>query len=217
MKSFDKDSVKQRLIISARKNANWAIISEDAMIDSVFTSVADSEDELARYGEYLLGERKWDTAQNLSSLVTQASLVGHKPHRKISAVGTIVVSHSQNLNQFGRTFFDLDDITNPLGNWTSQNQYAILEGTRFSSINGVEYIAISTEQSQQYTTGAEIQADGSISFEHYKYLRVPVIQGKIKVLSIANVQGTPSEIITLNTGSCEEAFKYFFCFFAGFC
>jgi len=94
MKRFDAEAIKARLLDRMRVKLNWALLSENGVISAIMDTFADSEAELARYAEYLLGEKKWTTAQNVSSLNSQVGLIGRKSHRMRSAISYVIVSHS---------------------------------------------------------------------------------------------------------------------------
>lgn len=163
MKRFDAEAIKARLLDRMRVKLNWALLSENGVISAIMDTFADSEAELARYAEYLLGEKKWTTAQNVSSLNSQVGLIGRKSHRMRSAISYVIVSHSDEsganrLSNFGRTFFNLDDRSNydnitkdpdpqdtfrslALVPWTYDTPYVIPRGTRFISASGVEFVS----------------------------------------------------------------------------
>lgn len=150
-----------------RVKSDWAQISTDGTISSLLDTFADGQAELARYMEYLLGEKKWTTAQNISSLITQTDLIGRKSHRKRSAIGYVIVSHTDienihRLKNYGQTFFNLDERSNydniskdpdpqyairtqSLVPWAYPESYVIAKGTRFLSARGIEYIATETK------------------------------------------------------------------------
>lgn len=118
---------------------------------------------MARYAEYLLGEKKWKTAQNMSSLNTQVGLIGRKSHRKRSAISYLTVTHTdpegvERLENLGKTFFNLNDESNydnisrdsdpqqitktkSLTPWTFDRPYVIPKYTRFVSASGVEFVS----------------------------------------------------------------------------
>src|SRR6478735_2090194 len=101
MKKFDPDSIKSRFVTSITKNEEWAQILSDSAIDSLATSTVEPVAEAVRYFEYLQKESKWKPAQNLSSMITEAQYLGYTPRRKISAVGSLVISHDPNLKMVG--------------------------------------------------------------------------------------------------------------------
>ncbi len=163
MKRFDSDAIIARLVGRMRTNIDWALLSENGTIQGLLDTFSDGLAENSRYLEYLLAEKKWNAAQNLSSLMTMAPLIAYKAHRPRSSMGVIIVSHTDpqgiaRLPNFGRTFFSLDDQSNydniaedpdpqitsrtqALVPWTFPTAYTILKGTRFPASNGFEYIA----------------------------------------------------------------------------
>lgn len=94
MIQFDYDS-----ILSALRD-NLTSIMEDANIarysasQKILEAVAEELQSLAQYTEYLTRESKWSLCQNLSSIMTQATMFGYKVHRKTGAVGSLQVSAS---------------------------------------------------------------------------------------------------------------------------
>ena len=146
-----------------RTDVDWALLSENGTIQALFGTFSDGLAEISRYMEYLLAEKKWNAAQNLSSLMTMAPLIAYKAHRPRSAIGVIIVSHTDpqgtsRLPNFGRTFFGLDDQSNfddisedpdpqvlsrtqALVPWTFPKGYTVIEGTVFPASNGYQYIA----------------------------------------------------------------------------
>jgi hypothetical protein len=221
MKTFDSAAIKARMLERARINSNWSLISEDAVISLIFDSVSDSVAEDSRYMEYLLSEKKWDTAQNISSLKSMAKLVAYKPHRPKSATGTIIISHSDRLQNYGKTFFNLDDASDydslVVEDGTGEqenvhykhlqslrpydgNQITVPKGTIFSSADGIEFITLET-----VTIRKPAVPYLETSWQGYKYAKVTAIQGKSKSLTIANSQGIPNETIVLPVNNCEDA------------
>lgn len=166
MKRFDAEAIKARLMERMRVKEDWALLSEDGTVSALLDTFADSEAELARYMEYLLGEKKWTTAQNISSLNTQTGLIGRKSHRSKSATGYVVISHTDasgvnRLANYGQTFFNLDDRSNydnitpdtvvtdvtrtqALVPWTHDVSYVVPKLTRFISAKGIEFISTET-------------------------------------------------------------------------
>ena len=172
-----------------RVKSNWAQISNDGTISSLLDTFADSQSELARYMEYLLGEKKWTTAQNISSLITQTDLIGRKSHRKRSAIGYVVVSHTDienihRLKNYGQTFFNLDERSNydniskdpdpqyairtqALVPWTYPESYVIARGTRFLSARGIEYIATETRGIRALATPYDAIVSDTSKYEEF--------------------------------------------------
>jgi hypothetical protein len=167
MKRFDSAAIKERLISRIRINANWAILLEDGTITNLIDVISEGNAELARYAEYLLLEKKWLTASNMTSLTHMADLISAKRSRKKSASGYVIVSHTDvngvnRLAELGKSYFKVtdpsnyDDITpNPdktytfsetraLVPWTYSEPYTIPIYTKFFTSDGKTFF--STEQ-----------------------------------------------------------------------
>lgn len=228
--------MKARLLERLRLRTDWALISGDGTVSALLDTFADSEAELARYMEYLLAEKKWTTAQNTSSLIAQSALIGRKPRRKRSATGYVVISHTDasgvsRLDNFGQTFFNLDDrsdydnitkdesinagYTQALVPWTHEKSYVIPRGTRFSSSSGVEFIATETLAIKALKTPYDAIVSDPIKLQQFvagggwdgiKYLKVPVIQGvqRSQVMTTA-ATGAQFENFLLAVNNCEDA------------
>jgi len=239
MKNFDANSIYQRLKARTRTNGSFSIVAEDSTLNALLKSTADINSELARYMEYLLNEKKWDTAQNTSSLFTLCKMIGYKPHRKISAIGEVIVSHDERLANYLTTFFDLngsseEDITpgevtetttismlqnlRPWSKLRNNNTdvagvfpvWRINEGDIFKTSSGIYYIALQAKEIKQYRTAftdLELKSP-NFTWEGYKYVRVPVIQGQLKSTSItldANAAVADFLSITLESTDIENA------------
>ena len=219
-----------------RINKKYALLSENGTISALFDTVTDSNAELARYMEYLLAEKKWTTAQNLSSLQSMTPMIARKSHRQKSAIGFVVVSHTDpegvsRLQNFGRTFFSLDDQSNydnftrdpdpqiasrtqALVPWTFSSSYLVYQGTRFVAANGVEFLATANVASrtlkedwstivQDPSKYAAFLSEGG--WDGIKYLRIPVIQGKLQSYSLGQAVGSRFESFLLPVANCEDA------------
>ena len=212
MKQYDSESIYKRLKSLVLINGNLAKVAEDSTINAVLKSNAETHAEVVRYMEYLLAEKKWDTAQNLSSIVRQSKIVGYVPKRKISAIGEIIITHDERILGLGTELFNLDaeseeDATPgvvgtasgskslALRPWSAlkgdhSGNYGVTAGDIFATTDGTQFIALVTKSIKPYTTtdpnrlnSLGIQKDG-YSWEGYKYLRIPVIQGIRKTKSI---------------------------------
>lgn len=236
MKRFDPEAIKGRLLDRMRVKLNWALVSENGTISALLDTFADGHAELARYAEYLLGEKKWTTAQNITSLTTQVGLIGRKPRRKRSAISHVIISHtdengSDRLQNFGRTFFNLDDRSNydnisrdpdpqdafrsrTLVPWTYDTPYVIPKYTRFVSANGTEFVSTQSVASRALKEPWDIITNDPTRHQAFldaggwmgiKYLKVPVIQGKIKHYVFGTASGERFESLLLPVADCEDA------------
>lgn len=200
------------MIASLRMNSDWALILGNGTVGNLIDTIAESEAELARYSEYELMEKKWKTAMNMSSLQANADLISYKRQLPKSAIGYVVVSHTDEegndrLQYYGNYFFDLDatsdyddidkdtdadtEAKHSLVPWTCDTSYTIPKGTRFIAANGNEYF--STEVVSSKTLKKGISSMSSAELESFysrggwkgiKYLKIPVMQGIQKTVSI---------------------------------
>lgn len=243
MKRFDFESVKSRMIANLRMKSDWALILGNGTVGNLIDTIAESEAELARYNEFLLGEKKWKTAMNMSSLQANADLISYKRQLPKSAIGYVVVSHTDESNNnrlqyYGNYFFDLDatsdydnlekdtdadeEAKHALVPWTCDTSYTIPKGTRFVAANGTEYF--STEVATVKTLKKGIDSMSSSELESFyarggwksiKYLKVPVMQGIQKTVSIGQTsssvrfQSFTLPTLDVDAAANEISCKYF--------
>ena len=236
MKRFDAEAISTRLMDRMRVNLDWALLSQNGVIAAIMDAFADRLSEVSRYAEYLLAEKKWTTAQNISSLNAQTGLIGRKSHRMKSAISYVIVSHTDEsgvnrLANFGRTFFNLDDRSNydnitkdsdpqdqlrtqALTPWTYDVPYIIPFGTRFISASGTEFVATEAVASRALKEPYDVIAGNTDRYDAFlsaggwsgiKYLKIPVIQGKVKSTTIGTAQGARFEAMILPVANCEDA------------
>lgn len=99
MMVFDYVSILNRL----RENLKEGLGENSELLLSstnqrILEAVAEELQEQVRYNEYLTREAKWDTSQNLSSVLSQIGFFNYLPHRMIGAVGELIVSTSPTFN-----------------------------------------------------------------------------------------------------------------------
>lgn len=234
MKRFDTFAIKNRLIERLRMHEKWAQLIDDGTISNLLDVICEGLAENARYMEYLLCESKWDTAQNNSSLIKMAGLISKKKSRKKSAIGYVIVSHTDEkghnrLVNFGSKFFNLDapsdydDIVYKDGNkaqqaalvpWTYNVQYTVPKYTRFITSKGVEYISTKDVTSRALTTEFSKIVSNENEYQNFlrlggwngiKYLKIPVIQGIRRTMVIGTAQRIRNESFLVNTNSVEAA------------
>lgn len=116
MIQFDYEAILERLQKNLKEklgeNSDLLFFSTNQRI---LEAIAEELQEQMRYDEYLTMESKWETSQNLSSILSQIGFFNYTPHRMIGAVGDVIVS------------------TSPTFNTTYPNRVLIPKYTEFSS------------------------------------------------------------------------------------
>src|SRR5574344_1127333 len=235
MKRFDSDSTYQRLKQRLEIKEEWAKIADKGTIDNILKTEAEGFAELARYIEYLYQEKKWKNARNITSITHMSDLVGYKRKLPKSAIGYVVVSHTDvNVNNrlanYGTDFFDLDassdydDLTQnsdatdeekaALVPWTANESYSIYEGTTFKSASGVSFFATETVKSRALKQPFSVIKADSTKYAAFiaaggwngiKYLKVPVMQGEKVSTELGEASGSRFECFTIDSLSVENA------------
>lgn len=150
-----------------QQKSKWRNIQVGGATHQLIEAHAESNAEIARYGEYLLQELKWDTSRNFPSTKHMAKLVSKKLNRKHSAVGTIIVSHSDlegntRFTNIGKTIVNIDTESNyddgelknldeslvdssntfnsALVPWIPTTKYSVPVGAIFTANNGTEFV-----------------------------------------------------------------------------
>lgn len=194
---FDSVSIYNRLLQKIQQNPNWNVISHNSVIDSLLRNNAEINAETARYAEYLFKESKWDTAQNMSSILAMANMLGYQPKRKISSRGSIVVSTDPKIQLIGSSvpYSYLSDST-----YLSPAIGTVIIGNNctVSDSLGNKYLVASkryNSTSEQYTTLEIIQGE-----------RKTVEIGIDSIRSLATVSKLdPYLYIPLKIKNCEAA------------
>ena len=158
MKRFDSESIYYRIKQRLEIMNEWSQIIPNGTISSILKAWSEMGAEYSRYLEYLYQEKKFKNARNLSSITHLTDLVGYKRNLPKSAVGYVVVSHTDKngvnrLENYGTEFFDLDatsdydeltqkksatrEESSALVPWTANKSYAIPEGTVITSSTGI--------------------------------------------------------------------------------
>src|SRR5574344_39453 len=235
MKRFDSDSTYQRLKQRLEIKEEWAKIADKGTIDNILKTEAEGFAELARYIEYLYQEKKWKNARNITSITHMSDLVGYKRKLPKSAIGYVVVSHTDvngnnRLANYGTDFFDLDassdydDLTQnsdatdeekaALVPWTANESYSIYEGTTFKSASGVSFFATETVKSRALKQPFSVIKADSTKYAAFiaaggwngiKYLKVPVMQGEKVSTELGEASGSRFECFTIDSLSVENA------------
>lgn len=235
MKRFDFDSIRQRLLARLRISNKWAQFLDNGVIANLIDVYAEGEAELARYLEYLLMEKKWLTAQNMSSLTHMARLISRKPRRPVSAAGFVIVSHTDEtgvdrLSNLGRSFFDIDaesnydnitldstvvgTATQALVPWTYSAVYTVPRGSIFTASNGTQFISTEAVQSRYLNVAFNtIKSDSDLynnflkagGWNGIKYLKIPVIQGIQRKKILGIANGSRFETFSIEASNVEDA------------
>lgn len=234
-KRFDTQSVKARNAKRYSQYSDTAQVLPDGTFQNLNDVFSEGINELARQGEYLLGEKKFTTAQNMSSLTTMGSLISRKQKRPVSAMGLILVSHTDNegnvrLDNYGKTFFDINEGSDydniekksnstsierkALVPWTCDVPYTLPKGTIFYSNSGVQYISTESVSSRVLTTrysdinNSDVRMAEFLSsggWDGIKYLKVPVIQGIQRSPTLGYSNKDKFQTFTLNETDVEDA------------
>lgn len=189
MKKFTPEEIKRRIVTKLTSSEQWKSVLQGGAVDSVITSLGEPTAELSRYFEYLLRESRWDTARNLSSILSQTPAMGYKPSRKTSSIGYIMVSHDPNFANAGLPnsgMIDFEDIVNNLTPYTG-SPFTIVRGTQLKTSTGRSSVIVS--ESTDYKTGD-------------KYAMVPVVEGEIKTES-KTMLGNSFEVLIIDNENVE--------------
>lgn len=238
MKRFDSEAILNRMLERVRVSEKWAMILNNGTVASLLKTTSEGFAELARYFEFCLNEKKWKSAMNISSLMHQADMISYKRQLPQSAIGFVIVSHSDDngenrLANLGSYFFDIDARSNfddleedaddtlearrALVPWTNTRKYAVPKGTRFISSSGIEFFATQSITSKTLTKPwSQIVNDDSMlaafqsngGWNRIKYLKVPVIQGKQKTASLGMTAHERFESFMLAASNVENASNY---------
>lgn len=123
---FDFNSVKERMIQSLRSKERWAQVLDSSTIDDLISPFAEEIHRLNNYSDYLIRETKWNLAQNLSSLSSQAVINGYTPRRRVGARGQVRVSVSETFDS------------------PPPKVVVIPKNTIFVADNGLDYVVLDT-------------------------------------------------------------------------
>ncbi|MCF0126235.1 MAG: hypothetical protein HUJ68_10875 [Clostridia bacterium] len=241
MKRFDPVAGYDRYKKRVEKDLNLSQIAENGTIDSILKATSEVNAEIIRYLEYLYLETKFKNSRNLSSITHMTDLIGYKRQLPKSAIGYIIVSHTDQdgknrLQNFGTSFFDLDapsdydelvkktNATNSekaaLVPWTANEFYSIPEGTIFTTANGTKFIATETVESRSLKEPFSVIKKDAAKYKDFidaggwngiKYLKVPVIQGEETSIELGEAEGTRFESFTIDTLNVENASNIISC------
>ena len=184
---FDSESIYRRLLSRIQQNPDWNVISNNSVINAILKNTAETTAETARYTEYLFKESKWDTAQNMSSILSMANMLGYQPRRKTSARGAILVSIDPKIQQVGNGI-PLSYITN------EENKY--LAKTTADIVIGKNCTVVDNLGNNYLVSSKKINKDRS-------YDTLEIVQGVKKSVNLSI-----SSIRTLATSSKLDPYLY---------
>jgi hypothetical protein len=212
------------------------MLTNDGTIDSVLSTMSEANAEIARYAEYLYLEKKWNSSVNMSSATHLGALIGRKPRRAVSAIGYILVSHTDiygvnRLNNLGNYFFninapsDFDDITQidtgedaslsrTLVPWVSSDVYMVPKGTRALTDDNIEFITTQNMSIKVLTDKWSSIVNSTTKLDAFyksggwngiKYLKIPVIQGRVKTIEFGQATRIRFETFKIAAPNVEDA------------
>lgn len=207
MMKFDPSSIYNRAVSKLQQNPDWKAITNNSVISALIKSNSEINAETARYMEYLFKESKYDTAQNPSSILSMANMLGYQPKRKISSTGKLWVSIDPRTHLIGKTI-SMEVLNEELKNssnggsykWTP-NPYGgliINSSSVITDSKGNRYTAISTETlatGSYYTTIDIIQGSRKSVFIDIDTIRSTSTQSKLY----------PYLYIPVSITNCENA------------
>lgn len=226
MKRFDTQAILARMINNLQSKDQWNKLQEDGATHQLLEALAESPAEIARYGEYLLQELKWDTSRNFSSTKQMAKLVSKKLNRKHSAIGTIIVSHSDKegsprYTYLGSENFVIDSESNydnreldasltdemykkALTPWLDTNKYVIPLHAVFTTQSGINFVCAERKAIQCWQSRWETVNQSSLSLEYFK---ADGGWNNYKYLTVPIVQGVEKTVyLGDSTGEAAQTF-----------
>lgn len=226
MKRFDSLAILERYVSHLKGQGNWNNLQEDGATYQFLETLAEGQAEIARYGEYLLQELKWDTSRNYSSTKHMARLVGKKLDRVHSTVGTVIVSHSDitgsprysflgtyNFNIDAQSDYDdlekdkslkEDTYIHALTPWLDINTYTVPKGAKISTRTGINFIV-----AQQRTIGTWQQRWSEVnrSLDSFKNFKAAGGWNNFKYITVPVVQGIQKQVtLGISTGAAGQSF-----------
>ena len=235
MKRFTHDAISARLKDRMIMNSDSATILDDGAFMNLMDVFCEGLSEVARYAEYRSLENKWQTAHNMSSLQTMGNLIGRKRQRAKSAIGYVIVSHTdadgvERLSNYGSTFFDLDENSNydniekdenanyikksALVPWTNSHVYEVPKGTIFTASNGTQFISVKTVKARILSNAWDNIKNNEIKLQEFysaggwdgiKYLKIPVIQGIQREQVLGETDGSRFQSFSIPAMNIENA------------
>ena len=192
MMKFDADSINQRITYNLNEDPNWSPSLNNSVIASLIRHNSEADAEISRYGEYLFNESRWDTAQNRSSVVSLANMLGYQPKRKISGRGKLYVSLDPKIAYVGstltlETFQNLEDPASRNASiynmWTRpQAPIKITPSCVIKDYRGVSYIVTSPiilEEGRCYASVDVVQGVRKTKFLNIQTIRKLATRSKL--------------------------------------
>lgn len=163
-----------------QQDPSWKVVANDSVVASLVRSNAEELAETARYAEYQFKESKWDTAQNISSILAHANLIGYAPKRKISARGKIYISNSPLIHYVGRTI-STEKFKRGINSWAYNKGLKVYSTSTISDSKGNPYVAIPTvlTANSPYTTLKIIQGERKTLFLDINTIRQTATVSKL--------------------------------------
>ena len=234
-KRFTYDAIKARLKDRIIMNSDSATILDDGTFTNLLDVFCEGLAEIARYLEYRSLENKWQTAHDITSLQTMGNLIGRKRQRAKSAIGYVIVSHTdpdgvERLSNYGSTFFDLDENSDydnieketdanyiqksALVPWTNPNVYEVPKGTIFTASNGTQFISTKTVKTRILNNAWSTIKNNELKLQDFykaggwdgiKYLKIPVIQGVQREQVLGTIDGSRFQSFSFPAANVENA------------
>lgn len=214
MNMYDPESLYNRALERLQQNPDWEAISSDSVIKSLLKTNSEMNAEIARYGEYLFNESKWDSAQNRSSIVAMAGMLGYKPLRARSATGPIYISSDPRIHNVGKTiskeaFLGLGEKSSTLGTTWLRPSTSVSIGPLWSAIDsdGNNYIVAKSDtfNAGSFYKGNILLIEGSR--ESYKISR-NVIKNTATKTKLKPTLYVPFSIIGMEEGNTTTTEKF---------
>lgn len=163
-----------------QQDPSWKVVANDSVVAALVRSNAEELAEAARYAEYQFKESKWDTAQNISSILAHSNLIGYAPKRKISARGKIYISKSPLIHYVGRTI-STEKFKKGISSWAYNKGLKVYSTSTITDSKGNSYVAIPSMLSagSPYATLKIIQGERKTLFLDINTIRQTATVSKL--------------------------------------
>lgn len=204
---YDSTSIYNRIVERLNQDPDWKPIMNDSVISALVKSNAEANAETARYAEYLFKESRWDTAQNNSSILSMANMLGYRPKRRVSARGKLYVSLDPRTHGVG-TVYPYDDFL-ALSKGTAPSSMSTWIKNSYSALDINTTASVTDSKGNRYivTGSSQLPANGYIA-------SVDIMQGvkKSKIVPLETIRKTatvsrlnPYLYIPLKIDNVEDA------------